>query len=618
MDKFILNTVNNTISNDRPDVSFAITCDNPDNTAEIKVLEIDLQSLAEIVDWYEVVPAITNMGEPSPVGKVEKTGPKMGTITFTFGIATSFSTCGNRIEFTIANLQKKEGQTFPESAPISFKLRTRSAVIGTYPDDYRFNNILVSTKKPTIKSFKINPSITRESADINITYETIDATSCELKDKSGRIMHTHTNIDQTKPFRFTYPVHLGNPGSYPSPPFYLHAKDGGMEALDNTVANVITATTAEWTIMDNFSTLTATIDENGNVVYRMEQFKVIDLVLTEYQDMMWAIMQKRPVPDLPLDTQAYIWKSPDGASWLPHTISVKGDDEQFRNVPLPIPPELAHRPCVHFGNNSLYFVGGSKVDVSACSNIITVVNLANGGISSLEAPTAMKPRCMHAVVVYPDAVGNDNIWVIGGADKNGNGLNDVWRYNGEFWTAVPTGEAVFPKRCQFAATVQTDVYGQKSIWIGGGAVRYNGSTLNDLWVYKNSVWKKVRNSNGTADLNYSENWLTAASLCYLRTNKNSVPDPLTNSYNYIISSDISGEGKQLTCNWILGVDIERNYCKWVNIQINKPALSATFESARSFAAATIGFNGCVWTVIMAYISKGNIEVSKLYYSCPEI
>lgn len=618
MDKFILNTVNNTISDDNADVRFAITCDNPDNTAKIKTIEIDVQSLAEIVDWTGVTPSITNIREPHASAKVESSGTKTGTITFTFSYATSFSDCGNRIEFTLVNLKKKEGQTFPASAPIKFKLRTISAVIGTYPDDYVFNNILVSAKKPEIMTFRISPSITRNSNEVIIAFETINATTCEVKDKPGNVICTYTHIDQTKPFRVNYKVQLGSATSSIRPPFYLSARDGVMEAQENTVANVIRVDNADWNVMDDFSTWVETVEEDGTIISRLEQYKPVDLVLNEYKDTMWAVMQKRSSTAL-ADPLAYIWKSRDGASWEPHLINILGDDEQYRLVHLSIPAELAHCPCVHFGNESLYFVGGSKIDISVYSNRITVVSLTNGGRSYIDAPADMKPRAMHAVVVYPDTTGNDNIWVIGGADKNGNGLNDVWRYNGDTWAAVPTTGVIFPKRCQFAATVQTDVNGEKSIWIGGGAVRYNGSTLNDLWVYKTAGWQKVRNSDGSADLQYSDEWLTAASLCYVRTNSNSVPDPATGSYRYILSSninDITGVGKKLSCNWISAVDTARNYCKWSNVAVTTPELTAAFDTARSFAAATIGFNGCAWTIVMAYVSKGNIEVSRLYYACP--
>jgi hypothetical protein len=621
MDTFSLLPIDNTISDTNADVSFAIICDNPNNITPIKYIEVDLQSLASMVEWSGVLPAVVSPVSPSATCVVGPGGNlPAGVIRFTFIAQTNFKACNNRIEFRIANLQKIEGQTFPPSAPILFKLKTvTNAVIGNYPADYTSNTIQVAAKKPTINSCRINPSITRESTDITITYETVNASTCELKDRSGSTVHIFRNIDQTKPFRFTGQVHLGSEGTAPNPPFYLHAREGAMEARDNTVANVIVPRSPDWIVIDNFSRQVEEVEEGTTVEklsYTLEQYKLLDLVLNESKDMMWAIMQKRTDLVQMADIAPCIWKSPDGISWAPHTYSAQDDTGVIRSVMLHIPAELAHCPCVHFGENELCFVGGSKIDIGVCSNTITVVNLMNGGIRQISAPAAMKPRCMHACVVYPDAHGNNNIWVIGGADKNGNGLNDVWRFDGVNWTAVPVDNPAFPKRCRFAATVQTDVRGDQSIWIGGGAVRYNGSTLNDLWVYKGSGWIRVRNGDGTSDLSYSEDWLAAASLCYVRTKKNSVVDPITNTYRYILSSDISGSAKNLTCSWISGVDIANNYYKWTPIAINKPELPPEFDNVRSFASATIGFNGCAWTVVLAYISKGNIAVSSLYYSCP--
>jgi len=617
MPQFSLIIIDNTISNTSADVSFAVTCDDPPSSALIKHIDVDLLMLADIVEWSGVKPAITTPlnanSSHSSVGPMG--GLSAGQIRFSFDVPISLTDYNNRIEFCINDLYKKEDQQFPPSAEIAFKLKNKFNVLiaGTYIPE----TIFVSEKKPVINSFRINPSIIRPGNDITITYETIDASTCELKDSLGKTMHFQTVTDQTKPFSFSSNFGLGSPGSSPCPPFYLHARNGAMEALENTVADVITTDTPAWFVLDNFTWEVRT-EVDGNVIYVMEQYTLLDLVLNESDDKMWAIMQKKTDPAAPPS----VWKSGDGMSWRPHFITVINSNGDRVPVMLTIPPELAHCPCLHFGDEELYFVGGSKADISVCKNTISKINLHTGFREDL-LPAVMKPRCMHACVVYPDANGNDNIWVIGGADKNGNGLNDVWRFDGINWIAVPT-DITFPKRCRFAVTVQTDIDKNKSIWIGGGAARYNGSTLNDLWVYRSSSgWKKVRNSNGTADLSYGEDWLAGASICYLRTNKNSNTDP-GGTYRYIISSDISGSEsdseseRKLTSRWIKGIDTGNNYYTWTPItNVTKPEFPAIFESVRSFATATIGFNGCVWTVIFAYISKGNIAVSKLYYSCPE-
>ncbi|KAA2239608.1 hypothetical protein F0L74_25795 [Chitinophaga agrisoli] len=611
MDKYSLKAIDNTISDTNADVSFAIVCSNPDSTTQIKYLEVDLQSLANIVDWDRIRPVITS---PAANCIVNPTGSPKGTIRFTFIAQTNFKACKNWIQFKIASVQKIQGQQLPPSAPILFKLKNVSdKPIGNYPDDYAFSTILVAAKKPIIRSCRINPSITRESTDITITYETLNASICELKDKSGQIVNTQTVADKTKPFRFSGKIHLGSVGTFPAPPFYLHARDGAMEAQDNTVADIKVPASPDWIVMDNFSRSVPVNDDK----YITEQSTVLDLVQNEADDMIWAIMQKKA--DLPSATTGLpcIWKSPDGLNWMLHTYSaLDSKDNVISPVELTIPLELVHCPCVHFGAEELFFVGGSKVDINLCRNTITAVNLNTGGIRHISAPDAMKPRAMHACIIYPDPQGNNNIWVIGGADKNGNGLNDVWRFDGINWTAVPTGHTDFPKRCQFAATVQTDIKGAQSIWIGGGAARYNGSTLNDLWMYKGNSWIKVRNGNGTADLNYGDDWLTAASMCYVRTAKNTNPDP-SNTYRYMLSNDITGDKKQLQCSWIVGVDTGNNYYKWIPLAgINKPELPPIFDNLRSFAMTSIGFNGCAWTVVIAYITKGHTAVSSLYYSCP--
>jgi Galactose oxidase, central domain len=621
MSTFSLITVNNTISATDADISYKIICSDPNNTSSIKYIEVDMTSLADCIQWDLVTADTGTLSADCMIGPAG--GLAEGVVLFTLTPQTNFKACNNEMAIHIANLQKKSGQVLPDSANITFKLKSiGNTVIGKYPDDYKGNTILVANTKPIIHSFKINPSITRESTDVTLTYTCAYVSSCEIKDKSGRTVDVQTGIYKSEPSSFSKKVHLGSEGSFPSPPFYLHAKDGGMEAVDNTVAHVETATSANWKLVDNFSEQVlkkleqeGTDDEGAS--YTLQQNRLLDLVLNEYDDMIWAIVQKRTDLSNTVDELPCIWKSSDGLTWVPHTYNRKDDDSNvIRPAKLTIPDELVHCPCVHFGKDELYFVGGSKVDIGHCSNTITVVNLSNGGIRELKnAPKGMKPRSMHGCVIYPDAEGNNNIWVIGGADKNGNGLNDVWRFDGSNW--IPVDSPALPKRCQFAATVQTDVYGAKSIWIGGGAMRYNGSTLNDIWVYRGSSWVQVKNGNGTAFLSYSDEWLAAASLCYVRTNKNTVVNAL-NSYRYILSNDITDDEKKLKCSWIIGKDIDNHQYSWNPIEnIQRPELPAVFAAVRSMALTTVGFNGCMWTVAIAYVNEDNTVVSNLYYSCPE-
>ncbi|MBW8683017.1 Kelch repeat-containing protein [Chitinophaga rhizophila] len=622
METYHLITKENTISSTNANVSFSITCSDYNSETLLKFIEVDLTSLADIVDWQGVTPQIITTRTPAPLCRIGPSrGLQTGQILFTFlDDETYFKDYNNEITFVIPNLYKLEGQSFPPTAPITFKLKTPgNTVIGNPETDYTYNAIQVANKKPVINSCRINPSIVQDSTYIAISYETTDAVICELVDGTGQSFDTQTNIDPSKSFRYTRQFKPAKPGTFPCPPFHLYARDGARESVASTVREVTVCEDAKWTKLDNFSRRVPVINEDGTVIYQLEQYTVLDLILNERDDMMWAIMQKGDDFSTLADTPPCLWKSSDGITWMPHTNSFQNKTRDILSTDVTIPAELVHCPCVHFGTEELYFIGGSKADISVCVNTVSVLNLRLNTIDSsrYRFPPAMKPRSLHACVIYPDAAGNDNIWVIGGADKNGNGLNDVWRFDGTTWIAVPTGDASFPKRCRFAATVQTDVHGKKSIWIGGGATRYNGSTLNDLWLYDGTKWVKAQDETGNADLNYSEEWLAAASLCYIRTRLNSVPDPVSDTYRYILSSDLRGNSKQLVCSWIVGVDLQDHDYRWSLVtDTDRPQFPAVFANVRNFTAATIGFNGCAWTVILAYISKGNVVVSNLYYSCP--
>lgn len=619
MATFSLITIDNTLSGTNGDVSFAITCDNATGTAKIKYIEVEIQSLARLVDWEAVRPSIAGHTADCEVGPGRNL--PVGAIRFALEAPADMKACHNRIEFTIAHLRPKEGSSFPSTAAITFKLKSvTNAVIGNYPDDYSFNTILVTEKKPEIKSLRINPSITRGSGEVTVTYEVINATSCELKNNVGGRIHAFENKDKNQPVRFSGKVYVGSKGTIPLSPLYLHARDGASEAVDYTVADITWVETADWVKVDRFSRQVPVTENKGmaneTVYYVTEQSGVLDLVLNERDEMMWAIVQKREGQPATPDTLPCIWKSYDGLSWQPHTYSAKDNiTGVISQVLLTIPSELVHCPCLHFGEDELFFVGGSKVDMGICKNTITAVNLSNGSARLITAPEALVPRSTHACVVYAGAQGNNNIWLIGGADKNGNGLNDVWRFDGAKWTQVLVENPAFPKRCQFAATVQTDISGKQSIWISGGSKRYNGDTLNDVWLYKEGRWMRAKEDK-KGWLGYSEDWLAAASMCYVRTGKNSTGDA-AGTRRYILSNDFSGDDKKLQCRWILGIDIGNNDYKWDVVEgVKKPELSSDFSIASDFAMVTIGFNGCVWAVFIAYLSKDNVIVSDLHYSCP--
>ncbi|GEM_PF-5472779 len=638
MEKFILSTINNTVSDDNTDISYLITYNQEGGTDEyskssIKYIIVNLQDLRDYVDFSMVRAIIlSDRNAKCDIRDLQS----RGIILFTLMPAVSFNSANKGIAFTISNLVKKPNITLPASAAISFQLQSLGGKeIGNYPQDYQFNKVLIDEKKPLIRSFKINPSITRSSTNVIVTYKCENVTQCVVEDQSGNIIFPPEIIDQHKPFSFEKEVHLGSKGSFPQPPFYLHATNGDKKALDNTVASIVTPVNAEWEVCDDFSEkILEQIENEGTdkekLSYRNEQSSLLDLVLNEYQDRLWAIMQRlTPDPKWPDAQQPCLWSSPDGLHWEPYTYSTRkknnnnGADDTILSVNLMIPEELVHCPCVHFGNNELFFVCGSKIDVAICTNTITIVNLKNGTIRNLYAPAQMKPRSLHSCLIFPDTNGNDNIWVIGGVDKHGNALNDVWCFNGTSWKQEHSGGSSFPKRCQFAATVQIDLNGEKSIWIGGGYTRFHGNVLTDIWIFKGAKWEQVKNSDGKSFLSYSDKWISAYSLCYLRTNKNypvskNLPVNKDTSRRYVLSNSITGIEKQLDCKWILYEDIADNRYRWDTIEgIKKPELPDKFSLASNFVLTAVGFNGCVWLVAIAYISKSKTSISTLYYSCPQ-
>lgn len=86
----------------------------------------------------------------------------------------------------------------------------------------------------------------------------------------------------------------------------------------------------------------------------------------------------------------------------------------------------------------------------------------------------------HACVVF-----QQQVWVLGGMDANGNALNEVWSCDapGKWTRHAPTA---WSPRCMHAATVF-----QNKIWIYGGVTAPFGDPLEDLWTSRDgTTWER--------------------------------------------------------------------------------------------------------------------------------
>ncbi len=388
---------------------------------------------------------------------------------------------------------------------------------------------------------------------------------------------------------------------------YLKASNGALVAKENNKRKIITVTKGSWRTQP----LTESKELENKEHIRLTN-KTLDLVGNEHESKIWALARYKK-------EAIRLWNSDTGADWSP-----VGEEKEGTNII--IEEEHLHRPALFFATSKteptqLYFVGGSKLDVGKCSNELVSYNLDTSKTISQrwqkQSTRSWEARAGHGCLVFPDENGNDNIWVIGGCDEMGNGLNDIHRWDGRTWH-TETPPADFPKRCQFSTTVLPGSKGSSDhrkmeIWIGGGFDNDEGNPVRSIWKFSHAEgWQAVKEFE---DLKIKDlllcqesEWLMASALTNLEGRILYTP-VIRDQENY--SKWIQSTGRK--------ADSDRREfdCYTYGSQdLSKPAAWAEKQS-NAYYLQTLGFNGCIWLLSQRLI-KGQIELSReLYYLVPE-
>lgn len=148
-----------------------------------------------------------------------------------------------------------------------------------------------------------------------------------------------------------------------------------------------------------------------------------------------------------------------------------------------IPEGFAASPAIYF-DDRIWLIGGSQIDPDNTSNIVWRLNLASDppGWENLGAAT-WQARMGHGLTVL-----KNRIWLMGGRNKSGNALNDVWSCDKDGKWNCETKAAAWTPRCLFRPAVLNE-----EIWLYGGMKEpFAGQSLlyNELYRYSSGVWKK--------------------------------------------------------------------------------------------------------------------------------
>jgi hypothetical protein len=144
-----------------------------------------------------------------------------------------------------------------------------------------------------------------------------------------------------------------------------------------------------------------------------------------------------------------------------------------------VPAGMEQSPGVFF-NNRIWLLGGSQVHPERCSNKVWCFDPTAKMSRTMDAP----PWC--ARMGHTCAVFNNQMWILGGVDDNGNTLDDVYfSPDGKNWTK----DILLKSRACLLSAIEYE----STLWTFGGADAPFGTSLKkQLWRRAASDWQQVK------------------------------------------------------------------------------------------------------------------------------
>ncbi len=473
--------------------------------------------------------------------------------------------------------------------------------------------VYIAKDASIIEYFHINPSFMRNKGKAKLSWKCRNISEYSIHYENGEeVTKNYPPIKNGVSEGRNLIINISNT-SKTETHIYLKAFKGGQVVKEINKRKIITTQSDKW----NTTALTEEGKENES--------NILQLISNEYDHKIWAL-GRQIEGEKPISIR--LWSSNTGGTgdWEP-----AGEGE----TAIKINEQDLHRPSVFFASSKneparLYFIGGSLLDITMenasselCSYDIDISKKI-GNRRQTHQPILGDPIMGHSCVVFPDADGGDNIWVIGGLDEFGNGLNEVKRWDGKQWhqETIPEG---FPERCQFSATVLKNASvpqdkDKMEIWIGGGYNAFEGDPVRDIWKYSKTEegwsWKQVFNDRDKLPLTICEDteWLTAGALTSLQGKI---------FLTYVAKSERDRKNPSRWIDYIgkkeIKKDIIRECYSFGSQEYSGPGGWADTPIGRGsfFYLQTLGFNGCVWLIAQQDNKQGNINISDLYYLVTE-
>jgi len=151
----------------------------------------------------------------------------------------------------------------------------------------------------------------------------------------------------------------------------------------------------------------------------------------------------------------------------------------WTSIKYPVPEGFVTSPGVYY-NDKLWLIGGSQIDPDNTSNGVWCFDPQKGGWEDY-GDAEWSERMGHAVLEF-----DRKIWVLGGCDRNGNALKDVWALDvsSKKWGPIPID--LPSERCMFSPVIFNN-----DIWLCGGLIDpLSDELFTDIFVFSEKTWQK--------------------------------------------------------------------------------------------------------------------------------
>ena len=452
----------------------------------------------------------------------------------------------DEVDFILSNIQAKvEGE-----AQLKIELTINEV---SYENSFP---IYLLQQAPKIKKFRATPTILVKGADTDLEWYLENSLVYEIRDKAYKKIELP---DQTK---HTLRLSINEENFAP---FHLIARH--QKALTTKTVEIRVFSESRW--------------QSG---WQPDEGQISGLIASSAGEEIFAIVRGK--------TNS-VWRSPDGLS-------------NWQMIDDDVPIDMVTSPGVHF-NNQLVLVGGSKIDPNQVSHEVHRFDLKARKWSKLPMPgesdEIWEQRMGHACIVFPDQDGTQKVWVMGGANKYSNALNDIWVWDGSdknVWIKKEKKNVEksrpWPVRCMFGACPVGN-----EIWIGGGFEQPQGKGLDDIWIGDGQTWQRLKRQTGDLKI-IDSGFLCAATLVSLGKDV------------YFLGAKKDNHYKALFANMREQRHRGKEY-DWYDPPTPIDPLDWTLKRP-DFMLEAVGFNGCIWLISQAYRGKKRVENSGLYYWIP--